>query len=87
MSEESHDDWLSAEIAAYTAMKEQLEQRYRGKFVVFHGGKLQESFDTVDAAADFCSGRFEDGTYLIRQVAGAFENVPTSTLYKPLVAA
>ena len=38
MSEESHDDWLSAEIAAYTAMKEQLEQRYRGKFVVFDGG-------------------------------------------------
>ncbi len=59
---------LETEIAAYEAMREELERHYKGKFVIFHGKDFIGAFDTLDAAASEAVRQFGRGPYLIRQV-------------------
>ena len=42
---------LAKDIAAYEQMKAELLQHYNGKFVVFHDGQFQGSFDPFHNAA------------------------------------
>ena len=75
---------LAKEIAAFEGMKADLQQHYRGKFVVFHDGQLQGSFDSFDNDAREALKRFRDSPFLIRQV-GAPEvmPMPASVAFRP----
>lgn len=59
---------LEREIQAYKAMEVDLFKHHTGKWVVIHGGKLVDAFDTLDAAATEAVRRFGRGPYLIRHV-------------------
>ena len=59
---------LAANIEAYEAMKEELEERHLGKHLVFHDRKFADAFDSFHEAACEAVLRFGNGPYLIRQV-------------------
>ncbi len=59
---------LERDIQAYEAMETDLFKHHIGKWVVFRGGKLVSTFDTLDAAATEALRRFGRGPYLIRRV-------------------
>lgn len=65
---------LAKEIAAFERVRAELQEHYGGKFVVFHDGRLQGSFDTFHNAASDAVSRFRNMPFLIRQV-GATETV------------
>lgn len=75
---------LARDIAAFEQMKADLRQHYNGKFVVFHAGEFQGSFDSFDSAAREALKRFREAPFLIRQV-GAPEVVamPASVAFRP----
>ena len=62
---------LDQEIAAYDAIRADLESRYIGKWVVIHGAALVDVFPTFEQAADAAVREFGRGPYLIRQVGAA----------------
>ncbi|MCH8113831.1 MAG: DUF1028 domain-containing protein, partial [Proteobacteria bacterium] len=55
---------LERDIQAYEAMETDLFKHHIGKWVVFRGGKLVSTFDTLDAAAAEALRRFGRGPYL-----------------------
>ena len=59
---------LDENIAVYDAMREQLEQDYHGKWVVFHDREFVGSYDEFEDAGYEAMRRFGRGPYLIRQV-------------------
>lgn len=59
---------LAAELQAFEKLREELERRYFGKFVIFHDGKFFEAFDNFDLAARKAIAVFGKGPYLIREV-------------------
>ena len=75
---------LARDSAAFERMKVELRQHYNEKFVVFHNGEFQGSFDTFDSAARDALKRFGDTPFLIRQV-GAPEvmPMPASVAFRP----
>lgn len=66
---------LARDIAAFERTNAELRQYYNGKFVVFHDGQLQGSFDSFDGAAREAIRRFRGSPFLIRQV-GAPKVIP-----------
>ena len=78
---------LAREIAAFEHMKSELLQHHNGKFVVFHDGQLQGSFDSFDSAAREAIKRFRDSPFLIRQVgAPEIMPMPASVAFRQLNA-
>lgn len=73
---------LEAEIDAYEARREELEQHHHGKFVVFHGQEFVGAFDSLDNAAAEAVRRFGRGPYLIRQVGRPPIALPASIMYR-----
>ncbi len=75
---------LAKDIAAFERMRAELQEHHSDKFVVFHDGRLQGSFDTFDSAARDALKRFHDAPFLIRQV-GAPEvmPMPASVAFRP----
>ena len=61
---------LRANIKAYEAMQEELEERHPRKHVVFHDRKFADAFDSFHEAASQAVLRFGNGPYLTRQVGG-----------------
>ena len=59
---------LRDDIAAYGAMRLDLESSSLGKWVVFHNKELIATFDSFDEAAREAVRRFGRGPYLIRQI-------------------
>lgn len=75
---------LAKDIAAFERMKAELLQHYDGKFVVFHDGQLQGSFDSFDSAAREAVKRFRDSPFLIRQVGvPEVSPMPASVAFRP----
>jgi hypothetical protein len=78
-------DWgmvsVDSEIEAYKAMLGELEQKYMGKWVIFHDCKLVGVFDSFDAAAEDAVKRFGRGPYLIRQVGAPPITLPACVMY------
>ena len=77
---------LETEIAAFERMQNELEQHYKGKYVVFRGDEFVGAFDTFDTAAREAVNRFGRGPYLIRQVGASPPSMPASVMYRPVVA-
>ena len=77
---------LSEEIAAYEAVKGDMEARYLGRWAVFHDRQLVDTYDCFENAADNAVRRFGRGPYLIRQVGAPPITLPVSVLYNPVNA-
>ena len=72
---------LSAQMAAYDGMRDLLETDYFGKWVVFHGGELVDTYDSSEDAAVDAVARFGRGPYLIRRVGAPPVTLPASVRY------
>ena len=75
---------LTKEIAAFDELKEQLEAKHLGKWVVFRGEELKGIYDTLDDAAVDAVRRFGRGPYLIRQIGKPPFRLPASVRYRPV---
>ena len=72
---------IDTEIAAYDAMKDQLEATCLDKWVVIHGGIVAGVFDDFQKAAADAVARFGRGPYLIRRVGQKPTVIPASVRY------
>lgn len=75
---------LAQEIAAYDAMRADLEAAHLGKWVVVHDQELVEVYDSFEGAAEDAVRRFGRGPYLIRQIGAPPVTLPASVLYRPV---
>ncbi len=79
---------LDAEIKAFDAMREELEEHHLGKFAVFHDGLLVGAFDTFENAARAAVSQFGRGPFLIREVGREpIMTLPASVAFRPQHAA
>jgi hypothetical protein len=75
---------LAKDIAAFERKKAELLNHYADKFVVFHDGEFQGSYDSFDSAARDALSRFHDTPFLIRQVgAPDVMPMPASVAFRP----
>ena len=72
---------IDTEIAAYDAMKDQLEATCLDRWVVIHGGIVAGVFDDFQKAAADAVARFGRGPYLIRRVGQKPTVLPASVRY------
>jgi hypothetical protein len=73
---------IDTEITAYEAMREQLEAKHMGKWVLMHDRQLVGMFDSFDTAAEEAVKSFGCGPYLIRQVGAQSITLPASVMYQ-----
>lgn len=74
---------IKDEIAAYEKLKEELEAKDLGKWVLLRDLKLIGIYDTFEAAAESAVKQFGTGPYLIRQVGAPPVALPASVMYHP----
>jgi hypothetical protein len=74
---------LRDEIAAYEAMRGDLEARFLGKWALVHDRKLIDTYNSFDDAAKEAVQRFGRGPYLIRQIGAPPITLPASVRYRP----
>lgn len=74
---------LLDDIAAFEAVREDLEANHIGEWVVFHDRKLSGTFSTFEEAAETAVTRFGRGPYLLRQVGAPPVTLPASVMYRP----
>jgi hypothetical protein len=72
---------IDKEITAYEAMREELEAKHMGKWVLFHDQEFISAYDSFDSAAGDAVKRFGSGPYLIRQVGAPPVTLPASVMY------
>jgi hypothetical protein len=77
---------LDKDIAAYSTMQQELEEKQMGKWVLFHQAKFVSVYDSFDAAATDAVARFGRGPYLIRQVGAPAATLPASVMFNPVYA-
>jgi len=75
---------LQDEIAAYEAMRPELEAAHLGKWILVHDRAVVAIFDGFEAAAAEAVRRFGRGPYLIRQAGASGGTLPASVMYRPL---
>ena len=75
---------LDTELAAFEAMRNDLEAHHMGKWVLVHDGKLVNVYDGFEAAAEDAVAKFGRGPYLIRQVGAPPIVLPASVMYRPV---
>jgi hypothetical protein len=76
---------LRDDIAAYDAMRLDLESSSLSKWVVFHHKELIGTFDSFDDAAKEAVRRYGRGPYLIRQIGASAIARPASVLYQAVL--
>ena len=74
---------LSSQIAAYEEMRDVLEVDHFGKWVVFYGGDLVDTYGSSEEAAVDAVRRFGRGPYLIRQAGAPPVRLPASVWFRP----
>ena len=74
---------LSTQIAAYEEMRDVLEVDHSGKWVVFYGGGLVDTYESSEEADVDAVRRFGRGPYLIRQVGAPPVRLPASVWFRP----
>jgi hypothetical protein len=72
---------IKDEIRAFDAMQNDLEAKYRGRWIVIHGGQLIGDFSEFEEAADHALDKFGRGPYLIRKVGEPPSHLPISVVY------
>ncbi len=74
---------LQIEIAAFDNMRKVLESKYRGQWVVFHGGDFIGHYPSFQAAAAEAEERFDTDPCLIRQVGVELVHVTSTMTFRP----
>ena len=74
---------IDKEIEAYEGMRQDLEAKHMGKWVLVSEGKLVDVYDSFEATAEDAVSRFGRGPYLIRQVGAPPVTLPASVMYHP----
>ena len=72
---------INSDIAAYDALRGQLETDQTGKWVLIRDQNLVGIFDSFNAAAEEAVKQFGRGPYLIRQVGAPPVTLPASVMY------
>ena len=72
---------LDDEIAAYEAMRDNLEAHHMGRWVLVHSRELVGEYDSFEVAAEDAVRRFGRGPFLIRQVGAPALTLPVSVMY------
>lgn len=75
---------LKDDIAAYEAMRADLEAKSLGKWVLMFDRELVGTFDSFDAAANEAVRKFGRGPYLIRKIGAAAVTLSASVMYNPV---
>lgn len=78
---------LETEIQAFEQRRQELEQNFPQKFVVFRGTEFVGAWDTLNAAAEAAVRSFGNGPYLIRQVGVPSPRLPASVFFRPQACA
>lgn len=78
---------LEVEIQEFDRRRQELEQNFPQKFVVFHKTDFLGAWDTMNAAAEAAVARFGSGPYLIRQVGVPVPRLPASVFFRPMAPA
>jgi hypothetical protein len=73
---------IEDDIAAYRAMRVDLETRFMGKWVLFHECKFFGAYDSFDEAAGEAVRAFGRGPYLIQQVGAPPLTLPASVMFQ-----
>jgi hypothetical protein len=76
-------DTIDHEIAAYDAMREELEVQHMGEWIVMRDAKLIGTYPSFEDAASDAVARFGRGPYLIRQIGAPPITLPASVMYAP----
>lgn len=77
---------LEREIAAYEAMRPELEAKQMGKWVLVHDERLIGTYDSFEKAAEEAVAKFGRGPFLVRQVGAPPITLPASVMYNPVDA-
>ena len=77
---------LDGEIAAYNAMRFELERDHLYEWVVFHDEQLIGAYEDFQDAAAQAVRKFGRGPYLIRQVGAPPRTLPASLMYRRVSA-
>jgi len=72
---------LDREIAAYDAMRADLENRHMGEWAVVFNTDLVGIFSSFEDAAQAAVQKFGRGPYLIRQIGSPPVVMPASVIY------
>jgi len=75
---------LTDEIAAYDAMRSELETKYLGKWALVRDRRLVGTYDSFEAVAAEAVSQFGRGPYLIRQVGAPPMTLPASVMHHPV---
>ena len=73
---------LAREIAAYDAMRDELERDHLYDWVVFHDEQLIGAYEDFQDAAAEAVRKFGRGPYLIRQVGAPPKTLPASVRFR-----
>jgi hypothetical protein len=73
---------LSEEIAAYEALRGDLEAKCMGQWALVHDKKLVGTFASFELAAERAVKDFGRGPYLIRQIGSRPMSLPASVMYR-----
>ena len=71
-------------IAAYEAMRSDLEAGHPGDLVLVHDRQLIGTYPTFNDAAQEAVARFGRGPYLIREIGAPPVRLPASVMYHAL---
>ena len=77
---------LDREIAAFEALRDELERDHLYDWVVFHDEQFIGAYEDFQDAAAEAVRRFGRGPYLIRQVGAPPKRLPTSVMYRRVSA-
>jgi hypothetical protein len=75
---------LDSDIAAYSGIQQELEEKHMGKWVLFYQGKLVAVYQSFEEAAKDAVAQFGRGPYLIRQVGAGAATLPVSVMFCPV---
>ncbi len=65
---------LEKEFEYYLDHQDELVKKYSGKYLVIIGEEVVNSFDTMEDAYEWSSGKYELGTFLIQYCAPGKDN-------------
>ena len=75
-------DEITKDLAAFEAMRAELEAHSHSKWAVFHAAALVDVYDTFETAASQAVAKFGRGPYLIRQIGAPQFTMPASVAYR-----
>jgi hypothetical protein len=73
---------IDTEIAAFEAIRDDLEAHHMGEWVVMREAKVIGTYPSFESAASDAVAKFGRGPYLIRQIGAPPITLPASVMYR-----